>query len=243
MRQLLELLITKNLWFSQHYFLCLLTVFSLKYFLPRIALAENPKTNNELELLKTEITQHDLKIIEKLVVIAEGKSPQILEAKAAMGWRAFEDVLSIQLSPSMTTTNYNSPNEPEERESSFYLSVSIDPVKLISAFEQKPLFQARLHETKQQKRLAIIRSYLAYIQARQATKIAAYRLQNFTASDRIASVNSSAVSRDKVNQISNPEYVAAATQMLNTNAQEQIALEELAACVGLSASAIMPILK
>jgi transcriptional regulator with XRE-family HTH domain len=42
--------------------------------------------------------------------------------------------------------------------------------------------------------------------------------------------------------LSNSEYVAAATEMLNTNAQQQITLEELAACVGLSASAIIPIL-
>ncbi|RUS99025.1 hypothetical protein [Trichormus variabilis] len=198
--------------------------------------------DNELEVLQTEITKNDLKIIEQLVSIAEGNSSQVLEAKTAMGWRAFQDILSIELSPSLTTTNYNSPDDPEERESSFYLGISIDPIKLISTFERKPILKSRWQEAKQQKRLSVIQHYLAYIQARQATKIAAYRMQNLTNNERIASLNSSKISVEKVNNLSNPEYVAAATQMLNTNAQEQIALEELAACVGLSTPAIITIL-
>lgn len=47
---------------------------------------------------------------------------------------------------------------------------------------------------------------------------------------------------NRVNQLSNSEYVAAATEMLNTNAQEQIALQELAASVGLAAPEILLIL-
>jgi ABC-type iron transport system FetAB permease component len=60
--------------------------------------------------------------------------------------------------------------------------------------------------------------------------------------DCIASLNSSKTSVEKVNNLSNSEYVAAATQIFNTNAQEQIALEELAACVGLSTPEITTIL-
>ncbi|MBW4564801.1 MAG: hypothetical protein KME32_27485 [Mojavia pulchra JT2-VF2] len=148
-----------------------------------MASEENSNINHELELLQTNITQNDIKIIEQLVIIAERNSSQVLEAKSAMGWRAFQDVLSIELSPSITTTDYNSPDESEEKESSFYLSVSLDPIKLISAFQQQPIMRSRWQEAKQQKRLAVIRHYLAYIQARQATKIAAYRMQNLTASD------------------------------------------------------------
>lgn len=243
MWQILELSNIKNFWFDKLYFLCLLTLFVVGYSLPTIASEEDSTTKHKLELLQTEIIPNDLKIIEQLVTIAERNSPQVLEAKAAMGWRTFEDVVSIELSPSLTTTNYSSADEPEEKENSFYLSISIDPIKLISAFAQKPLMRSRWYEAKQQKRLAVIRSYLAYIQARQATKIAAYRMQNFTASDRIASVHASGISGDKANNLSNPEYIAAATAMFNTNAQEQIALEELAACVGISAPAIIPILK
>ncbi|MBD2690481.1 hypothetical protein H6G68_01730 [Anabaena catenula FACHB-362] len=228
--------------FFNHYFLSLLTVLIVGYSLPTMASAEKSNVGNELELLQTEITKNDLKIIQQLVSIAERKSSQVLEAKTAMGWRAFQDVISIELSPSLTTTNYNSSDDPEERESSFYLSISIDPIKLISAFERKPILKSRWQEAKQQKRLSVIQSYLAYIQARQATKIAAYRMQNLTNNERIASLNSSKISVEKVNSLNNPEYVAAATQMLNTNAQEQIALEELAASVGLSTLAIITIL-
>lgn len=239
MLQFSELSHTKNFWVVNGYFLCLITFLIVGSSFPTIALEEKPNTNDELVTLQTQITQDDLKIIEQLVTIAEGNSPQVLEAKTAMGWGAFQDIVSLELSPSLSTTSYNSPDEPEERESSLYVSVSIDPIKLISAFEQKPLLRSRLHEAKQQKRLDVIKSYFAYIQARQATKIAAYRMQNLTASDRIASVDSSG---GRVNQLSNPEYVAAATEMLNTNAQAQIALQELAACVGISAQLIVPLL-
>lgn len=239
MLQFSKLSHAKNCWGTNRYFLCLLTLLIVGYPFPAIALEEKSHTNDELATLQTQITQNDLKTIEHLVTIAERKSPQVLEARTAMGWRAFEDVVSIELSPSLTTTSYNSPDESEERENSFYVSVSIDPIKLISAFEQKPLLRSRLQQAKQQKRLAVLKSYFAYLQARQATKIAAYKMQNLTASDRIASVDSSG---SRVNQLSNPEYVAAATEMLNTNAQEQIALQELAACVGISAQAIVPLL-
>lgn len=239
MLQFSELSHTKNCWGTNRYFFCLITFLIVGSSFPTIALEEKTNPNDELATLQTQITQNDLKIIEQLVTIAERYSPQVLEAKTAMGWRAFENVVSLELSPSLTTTSYNSPEESEEKENSLYVSISIDPIKLISAFEQKSLLRSRLYEAKQQKRLAVIKSYFAYIQARQATKIAAYRMQNLTASDRIVSVDSS---DGRVNQLSNPEYVAAATEILNTNAQEQIALQELAACVGISAQTIVPIL-
>ncbi len=233
---------TKNDWFCQQYFVCLLAMFMVGYSLPTIASEANPSQADELEILQTNITQNDFKIIERLVTIAERNSSEVLEAKSAMGWRAFQDVVSIELSPSLTTTNYNSPDDPEERESSFYFSISLDPMKLISAFQKKPIFKARLHEAKQQKRLAVIRYYLAYLQARQAVKIAAYRMQNFTNSQRIASLNSQTNPPHSLKSLANADYVAAATEMLNSNAQEQAALAELAACVGLSTSAMMTVI-
>ena len=234
MLQVLELFNRRKYWVLNPHFVFLLTVFIWSYSLPIMASEEKSNVGNKLEKLQTDITQNDLKIIEQLVTIAESKSSQVLEAKIAMGWRAFQDVVSIELSPSLTTTNYNSPDDPDERESSFYLNIAIDPIKLISAFERKPILKSRWQEAKQQKRLSVIQHYLVYIQARQATKIAAYR---------IASLNSSQISVEKVKNLSNPEYVTAATQMLNTKAQEQIVLEELAACVGLSTPEIITILK
>ncbi|AFY44044.1 hypothetical protein [Nostoc sp. PCC 7107] len=239
MEQVLELFIIKDYCFFKHYFSSLLAILIGGYSLPTIASEQKHKQANELELLQTNITENDIKIIEQLVTIAERHSSEVLEAKSVTGWRAFQDVISIELSPSLTTTNYNSPSESEARESSLYFSITLDPIKLISAFEQKPIFQARLHEAKQQKRLAVIRHYLAYVQARQAVKIAAYRMQNLTDNERIAGLNPQTKRPESLQILANAEYVAAATEMLNSNTQKQLALEELAACVGLSTSAMI----
>jgi hypothetical protein len=126
----LELFYKQPNWFLNRYFICLLTIFIFGYSAPTIASEEKSNVGNKLEHLQTDITQNDLKIIEQLVTIAAGNSSQVLEAKTAMGWRAFQDVVSIELSPSLTTTKYNSPDDPEEKESSFYLSISIDPIQL-----------------------------------------------------------------------------------------------------------------
>jgi hypothetical protein len=242
MEQILQLLNTEHFCFFKRYFAYLLAMFIVVSSLPTIASEQSTNQANELEILQTNITQNDLEIIDKLVTIAERNSSEVLEAKSAMGWRSFQDVISIELSPSLTTTSYNAPDGFEERESSFYLSISLDPIKLISAFQQKPIFQARLHEVKQQKRLAVIRYYLAYIQAHQAVKIAAYRMQTVTSNERIASLNSQSNSSESMKSLANVDYVAAATEMLNSNAREQVALEELAGCVGLSTSVIKAIM-
>lgn len=97
---------TKNCWVANRYFLCLLiTLFIIGSSFPTIALEEKLNTNDELATLQTEITQNKLKIIEQLVTIAERHSPQVQEAKAAMGWRAFQDIVFLELSPSLSTTS------------------------------------------------------------------------------------------------------------------------------------------
>ncbi|MBD2197728.1 MULTISPECIES: hypothetical protein [Calothrix] len=211
--------------------------------LPLPALSENQQVNSSAEFeLQTQISDRDGKIIELLVAIALSQSSQVREAKAAMGWSAFTDVLTVELSPSQTTTNYNLPEILSESERSFGISITIDPIRLLNVINELPIRQARWHETKQQKRLAVIQYYLAYLQAQQATKIAAYRMQQITPTvgktERIASVNSQVTVAQPVS-LANPEYVAAATEMLNTNARERLALEELAACIGLSSQATL----
>ncbi|MEH2354650.1 hypothetical protein [Nostoc sp.] len=61
--------------------------------------------------------------------------------------------------------------------------------------------------------------------------------------ERIASVNSQVTLPDRVSQMANPDYVASATEMLNANARDRLALEELAACVGLSSQATITLLE
>ncbi|BAY97571.1 hypothetical protein NIES37_15130 [Tolypothrix tenuis PCC 7101] len=214
--------------------------------LPLPALSEDKQLNNEPQMLQTEISDRDLKIIEQLVAIAQRQSSQVREAKAAMGWRAFTDVLSIEFSPSQTTTNYNLPEISSESERSFGMALTFDPIKLLNIIQELPLREARWQEAKQQKRLAVLQSYLAYLQAQQATKIAVYKMQQLaiagTKTERIASLNPQVTVTHQVS-LANHDYVAAATEMLNTNARERLALEELAACVGLSSQATMTILK
>lgn len=200
---------------------------------PVVASEDKSSYGNQPNLLQTEITQQDLKIIEQLVAIAERNSAQVLETKAAMGLNAFRDVIAIELSPALTTIS-TSPNSPSERENSFALTVTVDPIKFISTFEQLPVLRARWKEVRQQKRLAIVQYYVAYLQARQAALIATYQIQKFTGGSGIASLYSQATSPKNVNHLANPDYVAAATSMLEANTRERLTLEELAACVGLS---------
>jgi hypothetical protein len=211
-------------------------------------LSENKQlANNERQILQTEISDRDMKIIEKLVAISQRKSSQVQEAKAAMGLSAFTDILSIELSPSQTTINSILPDTSSENERSFSITMTIDPVKLLNTIQQFPIREARWHEAKQQRRIVVIQHYIAYLQARQATKIAAYRMQQIALvapkTERIASLKNSLTSSDQVNYLANPDYVAAATEMLNTNTRERLALEELAACVGLSWQATITLIE
>ncbi len=198
---------------------------------------------NEAESLQTVITQRDLQIIEHLVTIAQRNSVSVREAKAAMGLSAFEDVVTVELSPSQTTiTTKGSSDVSSDNERSFSLSITIDPIKVLTAIQKLPLVQARWNEAKGQKRVAVMQHYVTYLQARQASKIAAYRMQKFIEGDHVASVHSRASTTHVSNHIANPNYVAVATEMLNTSTRERLALEELAACVGLSYQAMIAVI-
>ncbi|MFN6565137.1 MAG: hypothetical protein RMY28_035795 [Nostoc sp. ChiSLP01] len=200
---------------------------------PVVASADKLSSTDRANPLQTEITQQDLEIIEQLVAIAEGNSAQVLETKAAMGLNAFRDIVAIELSPGVSTIS-TLPDSSSEYSNSFSLTVTVDPIKFVSTFEQLRVSRARWKEARQQKRLAIVQYYLTYVQARQAALIATYKIQKFTEYSRIVSLNSHATSPEKINHLANPDYVAAATSMLDTNARQQLALEELAACVGLT---------
>ena len=112
--------------------------------LPLPALSENKQLNNyQPQILQTEISDRDLKIIEQLVAIAQRQSSQVQEAKAAMGWSAFTDVLSVELSPSHTTIDYNLPEIASESQRSFAIAMTIDPIKLLNIIQQLPIREAR----------------------------------------------------------------------------------------------------
>lgn len=207
-----------------------------------IASEDQLHSNVEVQPLQTEITQSDLKIIGQLVAIAEHKSATLMEAKTAMGLSSFADVISLELSPSQSTRNYVSADVSSENERSFSFTVTVDAIRLINAFVQRPVMEARWNEAKHQKRVIVVQHYLAYIQARQTSKIATYKMQTFIANSRVAGLNDQTKYKAISNHLANPDYVALATEKLNANAREWQTLEELAASVGLSSEAIIPII-
>ncbi|MBW4666593.1 MAG: hypothetical protein KME60_03910 [Cyanomargarita calcarea GSE-NOS-MK-12-04C] len=207
-----------------------------------IASVEKPNASIETQSLQTKITQRDFKIIEQLVSIAQRNSAIVQETKAAIGLSAYQDILFVELSPNQTTTSFAAPDTSSESARSFSLTITIDPIKLVGTISQMPIREARWNEAKHQKRLTVMQYYFAYLQACQASKIAAYRMQKFVQNSRVANLNSQAVSPHQVNYLANSEYVAATTEMLNANIREQLTLEELAVCVGLSPQKMITII-
>jgi hypothetical protein len=197
-----------------------------------IASAHNFPSNQQIETLQIEITPQDIKNIDDLVTVAERNSPQIREAKAAIGLSTFNDVMSISLSASRD----NSSSEE------YYISLTINPIRLLTATQQSSVVEARWLEEKRQKRVAVVQYYVEYLQAHQASKVATYQMQKFANDSRIASVDTQNQPQKTINHIGNADYVAAAKEMLNTNTRERVALEQLAACVGLSPKATTTII-
>lgn len=200
-----------------------------------VASEQKSDTSIAAQPLQTEITQTDFKIIEQLVTIALRNSANVQETKAAMGLSVFQDILFVELEPSQATTSYGLPGTSSESERSFSVTITVDPIKLVSAISLIPIREARWNEAKNQKRLIVVQHYLAYLQSRQVSKIAAYRMQQFTQSSHVASLKSPTTPHNaQLNNLANAEYTTAATEMLNASAREQLTLEELAACIGLS---------
>jgi len=67
-------------------------------------------------------------------------------------------------------------------------------------------------------------------------------MQTFIANSRVAGLNDQTKSSAISNHLANPDYVALATEKLNASARKWQTLEELAASVGLSSEAIIPII-
>ncbi len=166
------------------------------------------------ETLQTQITQHDLVIIDRLVQIAQTNSVEVKTAKAALGVSAFQDVVSLEFGPSQSFSSSDSVEEPtSSNESGFFVTVTVEPIRVMSAIQQLPILSAGLANTKRQKRVEVVKLYMAYLQARQSAKIA---------------------------RISAPaQEPAIAAEQLAASGQELIALEELAASLGLTPQATL----
>jgi hypothetical protein len=184
--------------------------------------------------LQTEITHQDLAIIEQLVTIAQRHSAEVLDAKTALGFSAFQDTVSLELEPSFSFGTSNEEYANSYSEGSFSSTITIDPMRLISVFQQMPALRARLKQTKKQKRVEVVKFYIAYIQARQAIQIMSDRMHAVTDDSCMKDLKLNSISAKPTQNLTNKEYSDIAVELLNANGRTRIALEELAACVGLS---------
>lgn len=193
------------------------------------------------EPLQTKITSQDWQRLERLVQIAQHYSADVKAASTALGVSAFVETVSLELSQTYSSGSFIEDQEqfPEE-ERSLEITLTLSPLKIISAIQQRPTLKAQLWEAKQQKRVEVIKAYVAYLQARQTTQIAAYQMQALT---NFHSVATRSPSTAVTPTLTNPAYISAAQEMLSANAQEQVALAELAASVGLSGSETLRVLR
>ncbi|WP_404791140.1 hypothetical protein [Altericista sp. CCNU0014] len=184
--------------------------------------------------MQTEITHQDLAIIEQLFTIAQRHSAEVLDAKTALGFSAFQDTVSLELEPSFSLSTSNEEYANSYSEGSFSSTIAIDPIRLISIFQRMPALRARLKQTKKQKRVEVVKFYIAYIQARQAIQIMSDRMQTVTDDSCTKDLKLNSISAKPTQHLSNKEHSDIAVELLNANGRTRIALEELAACVGLS---------
>ncbi len=129
--------------------------------------------------IQTEITPRDERILDRLISIAHQNSASIKEAKAANGFSAFDEIMSLGISPLYSSGSFFENREQFSGiESKFSVELTINPLKIISALEKRPALDAKLQEAHRQKRVEVVKFYTAYLIARQATKIAQSRIHH-----------------------------------------------------------------
>jgi hypothetical protein len=176
--------------------------------------------------LQTDLTDRNLQTLEKLIAIAQTTAPTIKEAQANLGLAPFNEVIVFNISKGSNSEEGDRFDDENRGSSSLSAEISIDLIRVISAFEGIPARKAQLNNAQRQTRLAVTQAYIAYIQAKQVKAIAKYRLQRF--------------GKAKQN-ITNTEYLTATTELLTANSNERIAFEILAAAVGRSPQEIRAI--
>jgi hypothetical protein len=176
--------------------------------------------------LQTDLTDRNLQTLEKLIAIAQTTAPTIKEAQANLGLAPFNEVIVFNISKGSNSEEGDRFDDENRGSSSLSAEISIDLIRVISAFEGMPARKAQLNNAQRQTRLAVTQAYIAYIQAKQVKAIAKYRLQRF--------------GKAKQN-IANTDYITATTELLTANSNERITLESLAAAVGRSTQEIRAI--
>lgn len=184
--------------------------------------------------LQTELTDTDLKILTKLIRQAQDNSPAVREARYNRGPINFEYAILPELIRDQENGGFN-------------FGLTINPLYLIAGVQKQSTLKAQVRDAMSQVRVAVVQNYVAYVRAHQATNIAAQKLQKVIASISQTQVASLQPQSGHLPQTillaDNPEYVASANEMLAANCDEMIALEVLAASVGMPPDKTMEVIR
>jgi hypothetical protein len=202
--------------------------------------------------LQSEVTLGDQQVMEELISIAVRNAPAVRDARAAMGIAPFVDAFLFEISPSRLSSTLSDASDPvlaipySYSDTSTTTTFTFNPIQLINGIQQMPALQSHLRDAEQQTRLAVIQNYVAYVQAQQASSVATRQLNTVVA----AALEQSQVASSQLDQIpassvlaNNEDYIAAATESLAANSDEMVALETLAAVVGMPSQEMLTMIE
>jgi hypothetical protein len=215
--------------------------------------APNPEvpTAEPEQPMQTQFTMADVQVMERLIQIATRNAPVVRDARSEMGVTPFVDALLVEVAPSWLSSSLTDTSDPaladyRTSDNSTTITLTFNPLQLIKAIQRQPALISHLRDAKHQTRVAVIQNYVAYVQARQSAAVAQRRLDTVVATiisdSRIASADLVQVPTSAV-LINHEEYVAAATEGLATNGDEMMALEMLAASVGMPSHEVLDVMQ
>jgi hypothetical protein len=202
--------------------------------------------------LQADISPADRQAMEELISIAVRNAPAVRDANAAMGLTPFVDALVLEIAPSRLSSTLSDASDPALAEPYLYsdnsttTTFTFNPIRLISGIQQMPALRSHLRDAEQQTRVAVIQNYVAYVQARQSASVASRQLNTVVASiletSQVASAQLTQIPASSV-LANNEDYVAAATESLAANSDEMVALETLAAAVGMPTAEMLTVIE
>lgn len=203
--------------------------------------------------IQTHLSQADIDTLTELIEIAQRNSPDVRDARDAMGITPFMDAIAIAITPKHYTTfttdrsDATIPTDYLYRESGMDISATINPLYIIRGIQQQSSLRAHLRYARQQARYGVMESYIAYLQANQTAETAQRQFDTVIAAlseTRIASIQLQPVQVPDPGLLdNNEEYVAAATELFSANMDEIMALENLAVTVGMSSEDTLAVIE
>lgn len=196
-------------------------------------------------VLETVFSQHDLAALERLVATAQANSPEVGAAAHAFTLNAADTELPGRLGRALEVgVGADVAMSPYAQASpSYRISVSLDVVELLLAEDRRAVLGQREAQARAQVRLAVVEAFTRYVVAHSGAESAAQALETSEAQFRVvgsrlevgeATVNDQLAARAAVS--------SAAVTLLTANAELIVALEALAAVVGLGAAQVAEVM-